>query len=59
MDYDVSITGSGFGDSMAALRLSEKGYRVAVVEMGHRVAAEDIASANRSVRSLSGCPAWV
>ena len=30
-DFDVAIIGSGFGGSVAALRLSEKGYRVGVV----------------------------
>ena len=32
--YDVVIVGSGFGGSVAALRLVEKGYRVAVIEAG-------------------------
>ncbi len=32
VDYDVVVIGSGFGGSVAALRLTEKGYRVAVVE---------------------------
>ncbi|GLY91149.1 GMC oxidoreductase [Actinoallomurus iriomotensis] len=36
MDYDVIVVGSGFGGSVAALRLTEKGYRVAVVEAGRR-----------------------
>jgi cholesterol oxidase len=36
MDYDVVVIGSGFGGSVAALRLTEKGYRVAVVEAGRR-----------------------
>jgi cholesterol oxidase len=36
MDYDVIVIGSGFGGSVAALRLTEKGYRVAVVESGRR-----------------------
>jgi cholesterol oxidase len=35
-DYDVVIIGSGFGGSASALRLSEKGYRVAVIESGRR-----------------------
>lgn len=34
--YDVVIVGSGFGGSVAALRLTEKGYRVAVLEAGRR-----------------------
>lgn len=36
MDYDVVIVGSGFGGSVSALRLTEKGYRVAVLEAGQR-----------------------
>ena len=40
-DYDVIVIGSGFGGSVAALRLSEKGYRVGVLEKGARWRAED------------------
>lgn len=36
LDYDVVVIGSGFGGSVAALRLTEKGYRVAVLEAGQR-----------------------
>lgn len=35
-DYDVLIVGSGFGGSVSALRLTEKGYRVGVLEAGRR-----------------------
>jgi len=35
-DYDVVIIGSGFGGSVAALRLTEKGYKVLVIEAGER-----------------------
>jgi cholesterol oxidase len=35
-DYDVVVIGSGFRGSVAALRLTEKGYRVAVLEAGRR-----------------------
>ena len=33
-DYDYIIIGSGFGGSVSALRLAEKGYKVAVLEKG-------------------------
>lgn len=35
-DYDVLVVGSGFGGSVSALRLTEKGYRVGVLEAGRR-----------------------
>ena len=35
-DYDVLVIGSGFGGSVTALRLTEKGYRVGVLEAGQR-----------------------
>ncbi|MDT7723851.1 MAG: cholesterol oxidase [Actinomycetota bacterium] len=35
-DYDVVVIGSGFGGSVTALRLAEKGYRVGVLEAGRR-----------------------
>jgi cholesterol oxidase len=56
MDYDVIIIGSGFGGSVPALRLSEKGYRVAVLEQGRRVTPDDMRAADRSLRSLFWMP---
>jgi choline dehydrogenase-like flavoprotein len=41
-DYDVLVIGSGFGGSVAALRATEKGYRVGVMESGRRWKDEDI-----------------
>ncbi|MEY3148913.1 MAG: hypothetical protein RL029_187 [Actinomycetota bacterium] len=40
-DFDVIVIGSGFGGSVAALRLTEKGYRVAVIEAGRRFKDKD------------------
>lgn len=40
-DFDVVVIGSGFGGSVAALRLTEKGYRVAVIEAGRRFTDKD------------------
>jgi cholesterol oxidase len=40
-DFDVVVIGSGFGGSVAALRLTEKGYRVAVLEAGRRFSDKD------------------
>ena len=42
-DYDYLIIGSGFGGSVSALRLAEKGYKVAVLESGKRFADADYA----------------
>src|SRR2546421_484353 len=39
-NYDVVVIGSGFGGSVSALRLTEKGYRVGVLEAGRRWPAE-------------------
>jgi cholesterol oxidase len=42
-DYDWIIIGSGFGGSVSALRLAEKGYSVAILESGRRLNEEDYA----------------
>ena len=41
--FDVAVIGSGFGGSVAALRLSEKGYKVLVIESGARFEDNDFA----------------
>lgn len=49
-DYDVVVIGSGFGGSVAALRLTEKGYRVGILDMGKRWKREDFPPNNWHVR---------
>jgi cholesterol oxidase len=48
-DFDFIVVGSGFGGSVAALRLVEKGYRVAVFEMGRRWTANNLPHTNWSL----------
>lgn len=55
--YDVIIIGSGFGGSVSALRLSEKGYRVAVLEQGRRAEAADLEATAAGPRRLFWMPA--
>ena len=45
--YDVVVVGSGFAGAVAALRLSEKGYRVAVLEEGGYRTLNDIIDLER------------
>jgi cholesterol oxidase len=56
-DYDVVVVGSGFGGSVAALRLTEKGYRVAVVEAGRRFADDEFARTSWNLRKYLWAPA--
>jgi cholesterol oxidase len=56
-DFDVLIIGSGFGGSVTALRLAEKGYRVGVLEAGRRFGPDDYARRNWNLRRFLWLPA--
>jgi cholesterol oxidase len=56
-EYDVVVVGSGFGGSVSALRLTEKGYRVAVLEAGRRFRDEDFPKNSWHLRSFLFAPA--
>jgi cholesterol oxidase len=55
-DYDVIVIGSGFGGSVAALRLSERGYQVGVLEAGRRFEARDFPRTNWNLRRFFWFP---
>ncbi|MGK3947598.1 GMC oxidoreductase [Microbacterium sp. K2] len=55
-DEDVVVIGSGFGGSVAALRLVEKGYRVRVYEAGRRFEDADFPKTNWNVRRYLWAP---
>jgi cholesterol oxidase len=48
-DFDFIVIGSGFGGSVSTLRLAEKGYRVAVIEMGRRWAPQSFPRTSWSI----------
>ncbi|MGK5630884.1 FAD-dependent oxidoreductase [Streptomyces sp. URMC 123] len=56
-DYDVIVVGSGFGGSVAALRLTEKGYRVGVLEAGRRFTPETLPRTSWQLRDYLWAPA--
>lgn len=55
-DFDWVVIGSGFGGSVAALRLAEKGYRVAVVERGRRYADDELPASAADRRRFLWAP---
>jgi cholesterol oxidase len=56
LDYDWIVIGSGFGGSVSALRLAEKGYRVAVLECGRRYRDRDFARSAWNLRRYFWMP---
>jgi cholesterol oxidase len=54
--YDVLVIGSGFGGSVAALRATEKGYRVGVLEAGRRFADDEYAKNSWHLREYLWAP---
>ena len=48
-EYDFVIIGSGFGGSVTAMRLAQKGYRIAVLETGKRLRPADFPNSNRNL----------
>lgn len=55
-DYDVIVVGSGFGGSVSALRLTEKGYRVGVLEAGRRYTRETLPRTSLKLRDYLWAP---
>jgi cholesterol oxidase len=56
LDYDWLVIGSGFGGSVSALRLSEKGYRVGILEQGKRYRDEEYAASTWQLRRWLWAP---
>jgi cholesterol oxidase len=55
-DYDWLVIGSGFGGSASALRLTEKGYSVGVLECGRRFRDQDFAERTADFRRYNWAP---
>ena len=56
-DFDVLIVGSGFGGSTTALRLTEKGYKVGVLEAGRRFEDDELPKTSWDIRKFLWAPA--
>ena len=55
--YDYVIIGSGFGGSVSAMRLTEKGYSVLVIERGKRYEDKDFPKTNWNIFKFLWLPA--
>jgi cholesterol oxidase len=56
--YDYVIVGSGFGGSVSALRLAEKGFKVLVIEKGKWYKSDDFAKTNWNLRKWLWLPSF-
>jgi cholesterol oxidase len=56
LDVDWLVIGSGFGGSVSALRLAEKGYRVGVLECGRRFADDELPRSTWDLRRYFWAP---
>ncbi len=56
LDYDYIIIGSGFGGSVSALRLAEKGYTVLVIERGKRYQTGEFGESIKDAHKISWVP---
>ena len=54
--YDYIIIGSGFGGSISALRLAEKGYKVLVIEKGKKYEVDDFPKSNWNLKKWIWLP---
>ena len=54
--YDFVVIGSGFGGSISAMRLAEKGYRVLVLERGRRFSEEDLPATDWDLKNHQWMP---
>ncbi|SEE71365.1 GMC family oxidoreductase N-terminal domain-containing protein [Streptomyces sp. Ag109_O5-10] len=55
-DYDVLVVGSGFGGSVTALRLTEKGYKVGVLEAGRRFTRDTLPKNSWDIKNYLWAP---
>jgi cholesterol oxidase len=55
-DFDFIVIGSGFGGSVSAMRLSQKGYKVGVIEAGKRWNADEYPKTNWNIRKSMWFP---
>ncbi|GGN24182.1 GMC family oxidoreductase N-terminal domain-containing protein [Streptomyces fuscichromogenes] len=55
-DYDVLVVGSGFGGSVTALRLTEKGYKVGVLEAGRRFTRDSLPKNSWDIKNYLWAP---